>query len=99
MAPLAPERFGRHTPAMPQPAIEHVLQFFTYHHLPEPLRSCSAQFADLAVRISQVPDAETTVALRKLLESKDAAVRALVSAQAAERERQLAEKPLEPTQG
>ena len=63
------------------PSIEHVIQFFAFDHLPEPLRTVSAEFAALATKVMHaVPDdPETTVALRKLLEAKDAAVRALVS--------------------
>ncbi len=57
---------------------EPIMQFFAYSHLPEHLQSVSAPFGDLAQVIvetlSQNP--ERTVALRKLLESKDAAVRA-----------------------
>ena len=63
------------------PAIEHVLQFFVYDHLPENLKTISAPFSVLAHRIAAGPaNQETTVALRKLLESKDAAVRAEVAA-------------------
>lgn len=62
------------------PAVEHVVQFFEFDHLPEPLRTVSAEFAALATKIANLPpDPEVTVALRKLLESKDCAVRALVS--------------------
>lgn len=56
-----------------------VLEFFQYNHLPEgPLRITSAQFNTLAWKLAKsLPDgAEKSVALRKLLESKDAAVRA-----------------------
>lgn len=73
---------------------EHILQFFAYEHLPEPLRSVSKPFCDMAHAIvGDTPIAfpplqlevnhlalprnpERTVALRKLLEAKDAAVRA-----------------------
>lgn len=60
------------------PAIQHVLKFFAYAHLPERLQAISAPFAGLANQIAErSPDSpETTVALRKLLEAKDAAVRA-----------------------
>lgn len=62
------------------PAIAHVLQFFEYDHLPEPLRTASARFAVLAHEVAETADnQETTVALRKLLEAKDAAVRALLT--------------------
>lgn len=58
----------------PQP----ILQYFKYDHLPERLRLVSKGFSDLAQVIwEEIPDSpEQTVALRKLLESKDAAVRA-----------------------
>jgi hypothetical protein len=60
------------------PAIAHVLKFFAYEHLPEKLKAVSLPFAVLAHQVAErAPDnQETTVALRKLLESKDAAVRA-----------------------
>ena len=62
------------------PAIQHVLKFFAYEHLPEKLKSVSMPFAALAKEVAErVPDnQETTVALRKLLEAKDAAVRAAI---------------------
>jgi hypothetical protein len=55
-----------------------ILQYFTYKHLPPHLSCVSQPFAELAVQILTVtsPGPEQTVALRKLLESKDAAVRA-----------------------
>lgn len=58
---------------------DEILKFFRFGHLPEgPLRNMSAAFADAAmlVVIEAKPCAERTVALRKLLEGKDAAVRA-----------------------
>ena len=61
------------------PAVEAILRFFAYDHLPPPQRVISKRFADLADQLVADPDldgAELTVALRKLLESKDAAVRA-----------------------
>ena len=60
---------------------EHILQFFTYDHLPAHLRVISKPFADLAFWIiDKLPrNPERTVALRKLLEAKDAAVRAAVA--------------------
>lgn len=60
---------------------EHILQFFTYDHLPRFLQDVSRPFADLAHSIVEtVPrNPERTVALRKLLEAKDAAVRAVVA--------------------
>lgn len=55
-----------------------IMQFFEYAHLPPHLASVSSQFAELALHIQETlpRNAERTVALRKLLESKDAAVRA-----------------------
>lgn len=60
------------------PAIRHVLQFFKYDHLPPHLQEISRPFGELAqVVAARAPDnQESTVALRKLLEAKDAAVRA-----------------------
>lgn len=59
------------------PATEHVLKFFAYEHLPVHLQAISKPFGDLAHQIAQRADnPETTVCLRKLLEAKDAAVRA-----------------------
>jgi hypothetical protein len=57
---------------------ETMLRWFVYAHLPEKLRSVSEPFGVLAQRIvDTLPQcAERTVALRKLLEAKDAAVRA-----------------------
>lgn len=55
-----------------------LLQFFAYAHLPENLQDISRPFGELAQRIvDTLPSSpERTVALRKLLESKDCAVRA-----------------------
>lgn len=59
-------------------AQDPILHFFHYGHLPPVLRATSGAFATLARHVvSTVPrNAERTVALRKLLEAKDAAVRA-----------------------
>lgn len=56
---------------------EPMLQFFAYAHLREDLRATSKPFCDLANWIVEdLPrNPERTVALRKLLEAKDAAVR------------------------
>ncbi|MDP2275278.1 MAG: hypothetical protein Q8K32_31320 [Archangium sp.] len=60
---------------------EHILQFFAYAHLPERLQAVSRPFGELAESIVvTVPrNPERTVALRKLLEAKDAAVRAVLA--------------------
>jgi len=62
---------------------EHILQFFVYAHLPPALQAVSAPFAKLADEIvSTLPrNPERTVALRKLLEAKDAAVRAKLASE------------------
>lgn len=59
---------------------EKILQHFRYTHLPERLQVASKPFGELARQVVMVlpPNAERTVALRKLLEAKDAAVRALI---------------------
>lgn len=59
---------------------EHIVQFFAYAHLPPPLQAVSKPFGDLANELLRLPqNPERTVALRKLLEAKDAAVRALLA--------------------
>jgi hypothetical protein len=57
---------------------EHIQQFFAYEHLPAHLQEVSKPFAELAnLIVDTLPrNPERTVALRKLLEAKDAAVRA-----------------------
>lgn len=57
---------------------EPILQFFEYSHLPAALQEVSKPFHDMAHQLVVVlpRNPERTVALRKLLESKDAAVRA-----------------------
>lgn len=62
-------------------APEHILQFFEYGHLPPHMQEVSKPFCDLANEmVHRLPrNPERTVALRKLLESKDAAVRALIA--------------------
>ena len=63
---------------------EPILQFFEYEHLPAHLQKVSAPFCELARALvaegTGLPcNAERTVALRKLLEAKDAAVRAAIA--------------------
>ena len=62
-----------------QPYEEPILEFFGYGHLPDHLRRVSVPFCELAEdSVATLPRcAERTVALRKLLEGKDAAVRAM----------------------
>lgn len=61
--------------------VDHIMQFFRYEHLPLHLQTVSKPFCVLAEHVaSSIPrNPERTVALRKLLESKDAAVRAAVA--------------------
>lgn len=64
------------TPEMEE--AEPMLRWFHWEHLPAHLQDTSQLFGTLACCIVElIPrSAERTVALRKLLESKDAAVRA-----------------------
>jgi len=57
---------------------ERMLAYFKFGHLPGKLQIISSRFGLLAAFIVEniASSAERTVALRKLLESKDAAVRA-----------------------
>jgi len=59
---------------------DRMLQFFAYEHLPAHLQAVSKPFGELAQRIVETlpSNPERTVALRKLLEAKDCAVRALL---------------------
>jgi hypothetical protein len=56
---------------------ESIMQFFAYEHLREDLKAVSKPFGDMAYHlVDSLPrNAERSVALRKLLEAKDAAVR------------------------
>lgn len=69
------------TQPAPPPFSEPIMQFFAFAHLPPHLQEVSAPFHALAWQlVAALPrNAERTVALRKLLESKDAAVRAVVA--------------------
>ena len=57
-----------------------MLQFFAYSHLPAHLQEVSAPFHALADTITKAlpRNPERTVALRKLLEAKDCAVRSVL---------------------
>jgi hypothetical protein len=59
---------------------DSLLQFFTYEHLRDDLKEVSRPFCELAQHVvSTLPRSpERTVALRKLLEAKDCAVRAVL---------------------
>lgn len=56
---------------------EPIMQYFAYQHLPPHLQETSKAFYELAKSIdeSHERNPEKSVALRKLLEAKDAAVR------------------------
>jgi hypothetical protein len=60
-----------------------IMKYFKYEHLPDNLQAVSKPFSDLARyihdEISTNDLAEKTTALRKLLEAKDAAVRAALA--------------------
>lgn len=57
---------------------DYLMQFFAYEHLPPHLQAISKPFGELAKQIVETlpSNPERTVALRKLLEAKDCAVRA-----------------------
>ncbi|MGL5944229.1 MAG: hypothetical protein ACRC2S_28440 [Waterburya sp.] len=59
---------------------EYLQQFFAYSHLPEHLQVVSKPFGELATKLEQQlsDNPEKTVAIRKLLEAKDCAVRSLL---------------------
>jgi hypothetical protein len=61
--------------------VDDIMQFFSYEHLPQHLKEVSASFSVMAHRIVEtLPDnRQRAIALEKLLESKDAAVRARVA--------------------
>lgn len=60
---------------------DQVLRFFHYSHLPPALQERSRPFCELARRLVDTTprNPERSVALRKLLEAKDAAVRAHIA--------------------
>lgn len=60
---------------------ETILRWFSYDHLPDHLKPTSKIFADMAavmIAMCPTPSAERTFALRQLLISKDAFVRARI---------------------
>lgn len=60
--------------------MEHLLQFFEYKHLPQPLQAAVVPFKAMAhAMYATLPtNPESTMAMRKLLEAKDCAVRSLL---------------------
>lgn len=65
---------GRHS------SVQQVVKYFAFAHLPARLQDVSGPFAYLAqTMLTFLPDSpELTVGLRKLIEAKDCAVRAMV---------------------
>ena len=62
------------------PSTSHLIQFFDHSHLPDHLAKISSKFAALAFEVATGPEnPETTESVRKLLEAKDCAVRALIA--------------------
>ena len=66
------------------PLHDRLMRYFAYAHLPTALQEISQPFAELAERMAVwfeheggMDAVEMTVALRKLLEAKDCAVRSL----------------------
>lgn len=61
-------------------ATDRMLQFFAYAHLPPHLQAISAPFREVAQNmVDTLPmNPERTAGLRKLLEAKDCAVRAIL---------------------
>ncbi len=59
---------------------ERMLKWFAYSHLPPHLQEISKPIGELAEKLCEVlpPGPERTVGLRKLLEAKDAFVRAKI---------------------
>lgn len=57
---------------------ERMMKWFEFAHLPDHLKETSSFFWDVACKVVATvePGPERTVSLRKLLEAKDAAVRA-----------------------
>lgn len=63
--------------------VTHLLAFFEYDHLPPALARVSRRYHALAYELANddsLGGPELTVALRKLLESKDCAVRSAIRA-------------------
>lgn len=61
-----------------------ILKYFKYEHLPEHLQAVSKPFSGIAIELAgrcieqDLNRAETAAGLRKLLEAKDCAVRAMI---------------------
>lgn len=78
---MAKEKEKPKTDPKPQTeAPEYLLQFFEYGHLPAHMQDTSRMFHELAhAMVASLPrNPERTMALRRLLEAKDCAVRAVI---------------------
>jgi len=62
------------------PSGDRMMKWLSYHHLPPELQECVKAYRELGESICAAIPAgpERTVALRKLVESKDCAVRAII---------------------
>jgi len=67
--------------AAQSPGAAKLLEFFKYDHLPPHLQEISRVICEAAFELADTmpSNAEATVVLRKLLEAKDCAVRAVLS--------------------
>jgi len=66
---------------MRHPSVDFILQYFEYEHLPAHLQVISKDFHSLAHKLAGALEGpELTAGLRKLLEAKDCAVRAALTA-------------------
>lgn len=64
------------------PAVEQMLEFFEYDHLPSHLQAVSKPVGELAYEMAELlpDDPQLTTGLQKLIEAKDCFVRAQVRA-------------------
>ncbi len=71
-----------------------MLQFFAFEHLPEKYQDVSRPFGLLARQIVETlpRNPERTVALRKLLEAKDCAIRSTIYQQPTQEQRDVAKQ-------
>jgi len=62
------------------PPAHYLIQFFSYGHLPDHLKNVSKPFNDLAKVLDKalLDNPEKSMAMRKLLEAKDCAVRSVL---------------------
>lgn len=66
---------------MTETPFDRILKYFKYEHLPEHLQEVSKDFSELAHQMAcrgSENVGETMAGLRKLLEAKDCAVRAMI---------------------